>query len=96
MELNQKKLRTFYLNLFRKKHYTIYKQIAQQTLDINKKYAVIRNDGNIIVQFYFINEAKKFSEQLNLSYKANGLRAKSSIINLNEYINSKKEFYIVQ
>jgi len=95
MELIQKKLRTLYLNLFKKRHNNIYNQIAQQTLDINKKYAVIRDNGNIIVQFYFINEAKKFSEQLNLSYKENGLRAKSSIVNLGEYINSKKEFYIV-
>lgn len=96
MELIQKKVRLFFLNLFRKRHYTIYKQIVQHTLDTNKKYAVIRDNGNIIVQFYFKNEAKGFSEQLNLSYKENGLRVKSSVINLQDFVNSKKEFYYIQ
>jgi hypothetical protein len=96
MELLKKKVRKIFLNLFKKRHYTIYKQIVQHALDTNKKYAVIRDNGNIIVQFNYINEAKGFSEQLNLSYKENGLRVKSSVINLQDYINSKKELYYIQ
>lgn len=51
MELLQKKFRTFLLTLFRKRQYTIYKQITQDTIVDNKKYAVIRDNGNIIIQF---------------------------------------------
>jgi hypothetical protein len=96
MELIQKIIRTIFLNPFRKRQYIIHNQIAQQPIDNTKKYAVVRDNGNIIVQFYFLNEAKNFSDQLNSSYKENGLRVKSSVIHMQDFINSKKEFYYIQ
>ncbi|MFC2152610.1 hypothetical protein ACFLSE_08790 [Bacteroidota bacterium] len=47
-----------------------------------KPFIVVRDDGKPIHQFENFNEASKFSVKLNSSYKENGIKAFSKVINL--------------
>jgi len=50
--------------------------------DINKPFAVVRDDGKLIHQFMDYHEASVFSVKLNISYEDNGIKAFCKVIKL--------------
>ncbi len=64
--------------------YTTIDSNNQTFFDINKPFAVIRDDGKLIHQFGDYYEASVFSVKLNISYENNGIKAFSKVIKLSE------------
>jgi len=53
-------------------------------LDINKPFAVLRDDGKLIHQFKDYYEASVFSVKLNISYEENGIKAYTKVLKLSD------------
>ena len=66
------------------KYSTIKSKNNQTFFDINKPFAVVRDDGKLIHQFCDHYEASVFSLKLNISYEDNGIKAFSKVMKLSD------------
>ena len=64
---------------------TDYSENTKQIFfDINKPFAVVRDDGKLIHQFKDYYEASVFSAKLNISYEDNGIKAYTKVLKLSD------------
>jgi len=68
-------------------NYSIEEQITDPKFDSKRQYAVVRDDGKIVIQFSEEHEAQLFSDNLNIKYRENGLKTESKVIHLQKIQN---------